>query len=143
MSRVMASWDLVRERSVATANPVAGASPPAITVPAGDRWLVTGFHCQAVCDATVTNRYPVFLGADSAGTCIAIALSQTPLTAGQTGDFVSNPYTPYTLRVATYMPVPFAPFELGAGGTAAFMLSGLQAGDDCGPLTVFYKRLPA
>lgn len=51
------NWDLIRSKQGETADPAAGANPPAITIPANKTWLFLGGTLSCVNAAAAGTRY--------------------------------------------------------------------------------------
>lgn len=111
-------------------NPAAGAEVVE-TVPAGARWRIIGFSASLVTSATAANR-TVSLIADDGGNAVALGVSDTVQTAGQTRFYFFAPLGAPQTNNPNSFSVPFPPVTLPAGFRIRTATSLIEADDDWG-----------
>jgi hypothetical protein len=140
--RTFDSWDAIPVSIGVTADPAAGAQITAVAVPAGKRWLLLGFQNEIVASADVANRNAnVYISMDGANNfyisnaLLTVTASQTKLISACTNSLITAATTQYGMHIPA--------IELPAGATFRFYWNTLQAADNLGVMTYFYKEVPA
>ena len=137
-------WDLMPVISGATADPAAGASPAAVTVPAGKRWLLIGGACVYDVSADAATRLPAVViksdGTNTTGQYVAGAVVANEDSTISFGAGVASADLSSAGTVSITIPVGL---EIAAGGTFQLVIAAIHANDNAGPLYYYYKEAPA
>jgi len=142
--RTFDSWDAIPVSTGATADPAAGASPVAVTVSAGERWLLLGGICLATVSADVLTRN-VQITVLGDGTNESFNGGKAYFVASETcrGAFGAGvAYNDQSGLGFIHLTLPGAGIEIAAGGSFQ-LLYVLHANDNCGPMYYTYKKASA
>ncbi len=139
-------WDDKGVITATTANPAAGAEATGFTVPSGSRYLFLGAVNELVASADVANRTTQIDVTLDGSTTAYYLISSTAQTASQTKSYHWLPMKSVgETVVGDHFLMGFGlsqGIEIPATGTVAFTTTNIEAADNWGATTYWYKVLP-